>query len=109
VSRFWCFLGIVPRFLLFGGILVVRVFRWTCGLVGLLWACVVVAPPGYSWRFCSPAASWLLVSPASSWGLLPFLLLSGTSWLFLVGRAIILMTLIFLFCRKDLNNLFFDI
>ena len=38
MSRFWCFLGIEPRFLLFGGIFVVRMFLWTCGLVGL-WAC----------------------------------------------------------------------
>ena len=38
VSRFWCFLGIVSRFLLFGGILVVRVFLLTCGPVEL-WNC----------------------------------------------------------------------
>ena len=78
---------------------------WACGPVGL-WACVVVAPPGCLWRFCFLGASWLLVvppgllySPASSWGLLLFLILPVSSWLLLVARATILMTLIFFFCR----------
>ena len=45
MSRFWCFLGIERFFLLFGGIFVVRMFLWTCGLVGLC-AC---GPVGLRW------------------------------------------------------------
>ena len=57
MSRFWCFLGIERFFLLFGGIFVVRMFLWTCGLVGL-WACG--GPVVGLWWACGGPAVGLL-------------------------------------------------
>ena len=101
MSHFWSFLGHRAAFLLFGGIFVVRMFLWTCGLVGLWacgpavglwWACggLVV---GLWWAcgglvglwacgpvgLCCCGASWLLVALLLSWRLLAA---RGSSWTF---------------------------